>query len=115
MNISSEDIKNIKKTTLISNLKYYIATAVIAILTFILGFFAGSGTCPVTSSISSGYPFAGGLTAFGASASQKRTTKIAGIILVAAGFFIALKTSPIFGEAIKYNVFSKYRQGGNSH
>ncbi|MFH1127110.1 MAG: hypothetical protein ABIG84_01995 [archaeon] len=102
--VSEHDIKTIQKTHTLSNIKYYITAVIIATLAFILGFFAGQGTCPASPA---GYPFAGGLTALGASGSQKRTTKLAGLLLAAIGFFIALKTTPIFGQAIDYNVYSK--------
>lgn len=112
LNVSTQDIKSIQKTHRFSNLKYYIATAIIAILTFILGFFAGQGTCPASSvSPGAGYPFAGGLFTLGASGSKKRASKIAIILLSAIAFFIALKTFPVFGQAMDYDVYAKNKKG----
>ncbi len=104
LDVSGQDIKGNRKSHTLSKIKYYIATAIVGILTFILGFFAGRGTCSETVGFGGGYPFAGGLFALGG---QKRASKIAALMLVVVGFFVALKAVPIFGQAMDYNVYSK--------
>ena len=111
LDVSGQDIKGIRKSHTLSKLKYYIATAIVGILTFIIGFFAGRGSCPEISSASiispGGYPYAAGLFVPAAMSGKKRTTKIAMILLTMAGFFVALKIAPVFSQAIKYGVYRK--------
>ena len=109
LDVSAQDIKGVQKGYFVSKMKYYIATAIVGILTFIIGFFAGRGTCPETIGSSGGYPFAGGLFALGAPGSGKRASKIAGLMLVVVGFFVALKAVPIFGQAMDYGAYRKRR------
>ena len=51
LNVSSQDIENIRKKTSRSRIWYIIISAVIAILSFILGYFIGRSTVLYTPSL----------------------------------------------------------------
>ncbi|MEM5855116.1 MAG: hypothetical protein QW472_02225 [Candidatus Aenigmatarchaeota archaeon] len=105
LNITDEDIKNIKKAGLTNKILYWITTAIIAIISFIIGFFAGKVTCPSTGG--GGYPYAAGLVIPNTLISKKRNSKIAILLLSVIVFLVAIKLSPAFGQAIKYNVYKR--------
>ncbi len=113
LDVSGQDIKGIRKGHTLSKLKYYIATAIVGILTFVIGFFAGRGTCPEISSASfvspGGYPYSAGLFVPAVMNGKKRASKIAMLLLAGVGFFVALKIAPVFSDAIKYGVYRERR------
>ena len=106
LNVSNQEIKEIRKRnrrSLGNRILYIVISALIAAITFILGFFAGQGTCPSTG----GYPYTSALFAPAVITNQKRGSKIAVLLIAAAGFLLAFKMSPVFGQAIKYGVYEK--------
>ncbi len=111
LDVSGQDIKGIRKSHTLSKMKYYIATAIVGILTFVLGFFAGRGTCSEISSASivspGGYPYAAGLFVPAVMNGKKRASKIVILLLATVGFFVALKIAPVFSQAIKYGNYRK--------
>ncbi len=111
LDVSAQDIKGVQKSHTLSKMKYYIATAVIGILTFILGFFAGRGTCPEISSASivspGGYPYAAGLFVPAAMNGKKNLSKIAVMLISVIGFVAVIKAASVFGQAIEYGVYKK--------
>ncbi|RLG12693.1 MAG: hypothetical protein DRN71_05840, partial [Candidatus Nanohalarchaeota archaeon] len=109
LKVSGQDIKGIQKSHTLSKMKYYIATAVVGILTFVLGFFAGRGTCPEISSASivspGGYPYAAGLFVPAAMNGKKKTSKIAVMLISVIGFVVVVKMASVFGQAIDYGAY----------
>ena len=106
LNVSSQEIKDIRKKNrrnLGNRIQYIIISALIAVISFILGFFTGQGTCPFTGS----YPYTSALFAPAAITNQKRGSKIAVALIAATGFLLAFKMSPVFGQAIKYGVYEE--------
>jgi hypothetical protein len=102
LNISANEIKNIQKGYITSKILYPIITIIIAIITFILGYFIGHSTC------SSGdvYPYiSGAFSPLGIK--QGKKSKIATLLIAAIGILLAFKLSSVFGQAIKYNVYKK--------
>jgi len=102
LNISSYDIKSIKKWHMTSKILYPIIAAIIAIISFILGYFIGQSTC----SSCGGYPYLSGIFS-PVGLKQDKKSKIAIILIAAMGFLLAFKLSSVFGQAIKYNVYKK--------
>jgi uncharacterized membrane protein len=108
LNISDKDIKDIRKAGFTSKILYWIITAIIAIISFIIGFLVGRGTLiPSGGGPSGGYPFAGGLVIPSALSGKKRSSKIAILLTSATAFLIAIKVYPVFGQATLYNVYRK--------
>jgi hypothetical protein len=111
LNVSEEDINNIKKERIKGKFLYPLLGAVIACLSTVAGFFMGKAN-PICINLE-GYPFAiSGLTLAAAGVSKKRrfflVTVIATILLSVIGFIAAYKTAQrMFGYAIKYNVYRR--------
>jgi len=105
LGISEQDIGRLGKKGIVRNILYWIIGIIIAILSFIAGFFVGRGTCP--SAGSGGYPFATGMVIPSMLSGKKKNTKIAVLLISAIAFLVALKVPPIFGQAIKYNVYKR--------
>ena len=101
LNISANEIKIIQKGYVTSKILYPIITIIIAIITFILGYFIGHSTCS-----SGGYPYiSGAFSSLGLK--QDKKSKIATLLIAAIGILLAFKLSSVFGQAIKYNVYKK--------
>jgi hypothetical protein len=107
LNVSEKDIKNIKKAGFLNKIWYWIIAVLIAIITFIIGFFVGKANCPAsTGGLPPGYPYASAIIALPALYSKKKSSKIFLLLVSTLAFLIALKT-PVFGQAILYNVYKK--------
>jgi hypothetical protein len=131
LDLTDRDIRDIRNAGYTSRMLHWIITPLIAVLSFITGFFLGEGTCPPVGSVSSttttsiatststtivdttttiggGYPFAVGLVIPAALAAKKsKGSKIAVLLISTITFLIAIKTYPVFGQAIDYNVYKK--------
>ena len=105
LDITERDIKDIGKAGIASKILYWIITAIIAIITFIIGFFIGQGNC--STSDNGGYPFAIGSMIPGVLAGKRRSSKIAILLFSMVAFLVAIKAYPAFGQAIKYNVYRR--------
>lgn len=105
LGVSEKDIRDMGKKGIARNILYWIIGIVVAILSFMVGFFVGKGTCPVESS--GGYPFAAGIVIPSMLSNKKKSTKIAVLLMSAIAFLVALKAAPVFGQAIKYNVYKR--------
>ncbi len=103
LDVSEKDIKDLGKTDFKSRILYWIITAAIAILSFILGFFAGKGSCPPAGG---GYPFSMGLVPVAFSGKGKNF-KISVLLVSVIAFLVALNAVPVFGQAIDYNVYGR--------
>jgi hypothetical protein len=129
LDITDKDIRNIGKVGFTTKIVYWIVTAIIAVISYIIGFFVGKGTCPSTGVVTTttsiatttttiatttstttttiGYPYAAGLMIPSILAVKKRSSKIAILLVSAVAFLIAIKIYPIFGQAIMYNVYKR--------
>lgn len=105
MGVTEKDIRDMGKRGFTGRIRYWIIAAIIAIISFILGFFIGQSTCPPTGG-GGGYPFSAVLTPV-ALAGEKRSSRIAVLLMSATAFLIAIKAAPVFGQAIEYNVYSR--------
>ena len=105
LNVSSQEIKDIRKRNLRNRILYIITSALIAVIAFILGFFAGRLSCPTGGG--GGYPFSSALFAPAVITDQKPNSKskIAILLMGGIGFLLAFKMSPVFGQAIDYGVY----------
>jgi len=105
LNVSGQDIKNIKDTKIkekLSLITHPIITIILSIVTFILGISLGGGCTNCA-----GYPYAGG---FGPLLASKKGTKslIATLLLPIITFFVGyLVGQTFFGYAILYNVYKR--------
>ena len=111
LDLTAEQIRTIRKAGVLNKLWYWVIGAAVAILTFIIGFFVGSGSCPVCengggSGLPSGYPYAV-MVLPGMMKGKKARSKIAILLVSALAFLVAMKASAVFGQAIKYNVYKK--------
>ena len=105
LNVLNKDIKSISKKGIARNILYWIIGVLVAILSFILGFFVGKTKCP--SLYSAGYPFAMALAIPSVLNNKKKSNKIVALLISAMIFLVALKSVPAFGEAILYNVYKR--------
>lgn len=105
LGVSEEDIKGFRKRGIARNILYWIIGIIVAILSFVVGFLVGKGTCRVESG--GGYPFAAGIVIPGMLSSKKKSTKIAALLISVIAFLVALKAAPVFGQSIKYNVYKR--------
>lgn len=105
LDISEQDIRGLRKKGIARYILYWIIGIIVAILSFLVGFFIGRGTCPSVSG--GGYPFAAGIVIPSMISSKKKSTKIAVLLISAVAFLVALKGMPVFGQAIKYNVYRR--------
>ncbi len=64
-------------------------------------------TTITTTTTSAGYPFAASLVPLASIISKKKRSRIKTLLISAAAFLLLLKATPVFGEAIKYNVYRK--------
>jgi hypothetical protein len=103
LGVNEKDIIQIKKKNgFVNKLIYWIISAIIAIISFILGYFVGKSSC--LNHISAGYPFASGLV-ISSALKEKGKPKIMLLLLSTLAFLFAIKAHPVFGQAIKYNVY----------
>jgi hypothetical protein len=131
LDLTDRDIRDIRNAGYTNRMLHWIITPLITVLSFITGFFLGKGACPPVESASSttttpiatststtildtattiggGYPFAVGLVIPVALAAKKsKGSKIAVLLISTITFLIAIKSYPVFGEAIKYNVYNR--------
>ena len=108
LNVSAQEIKGVQRGYFVSKMKYYIATGIVGILTFVLGFFAGRGTCPETDiGLGGGYPYAAGLFVPAAMSGKKNLSKIVVTLISVIGFVTVVKAASVFGQAIEYGVYKK--------
>jgi hypothetical protein len=108
LDVTEGDLEDIKKAGSTGRIIYWVITAIIALISLILGFFVGRGACPSTGDGSyGGYPFAMGLVIPAAVAGKSKSSKIAVLLISTITFLIAIKSYPVFGEAIKYNVYNR--------
>jgi len=105
LGVSEKDIRGMGKKGIARNILYWIIGIIVAILSFVAGFFVGKGTCPVEGG--GGYPFAAGVVIPGMLSGKKKSIKIAVLLISAIAFLVALKAAPVFGQAIKYNVYKR--------
>lgn len=115
LNVTEKDIRGMGRKGIARNVINWIIAAIIAILAFVLGFFAGRGGCPAdvvttttttTTTTLAGYPFAAALAVPFLLPVKKRGRFVA-LLISAIVFLVALKSTPVFGQAVLYNVFSK--------
>ncbi len=102
LDVTPEDISGMKRFGLKNRLIYWIITAAITILSFILGFFLGKGSCPPAGG---GYPFSMALTPV--VFPGKNRSKAVVLLVSAVAFLVALNAVPVFGQAVLYDVFSR--------
>ncbi len=100
LDVTQEDISGMKRAGLKSRVRYWVVSAAIAILSFILGFFLGKGSCPPAGG---GYPFYMGLVP--AALPGKNLNKIAVLLVSVIVFLVALNVVPVFGQSVKYGVY----------
>ncbi len=97
--VSEKDIKNIKKDNISRKIIYWIIGILIAIICLIIGLI-------IYLSDSSSYPY-GIITTPIAVQTKTKKSRIAALLIVFLTFLIAIKATPVFGEAPDYDVFSK--------
>jgi len=129
LNITDKDIRNIGRTGFTTKILYWIMTTIIALVSYIVGFFVGKGTCPsggvtttipttttsivtttttiATTTTTVGYPYAASLLIPSILTVKKRSSKIAILFLSTIAFLITIKACPVFGQAIMYNVYKR--------
>ncbi len=105
LGVEERDIKRMGRRGSVNKLIYWILGIIIAIVSFIAGYLIGKRACPATSP--HGYPFAVVGLAIPAALKEKRRSKTAILILSILVFLLAIKSQPIFGQAIEYNVYSR--------
>ncbi len=104
LDVTGRDIRGMGKAGFIGRLLPWIITAIIALLSLILGFFVGRGTCPPAGG---GYPYSAALIPV-ALTDRKKNSRMAILLISAIAFLMALNTTPVFGQAIKYNVYRRH-------
>ncbi len=104
LNISKADIQRIQKANTKNNFLYWVLSAIIALLSLILGFFVGKGTC--SSAGGGGYPFSMGLVPVALTGKEKNS-KVVVLLVSVIAFLVALNAVPVFGQAIEYNVYKR--------
>ena len=103
LGVTEKDIRKLRRKGISRNLLYWIIGILVAILSFLAGFFIGRGTCPPAGG--GGYPFAAAVIP--GIASGKKKSRVAILLISAIAFLLALKGTPVFGQAIKYNVYKR--------
>jgi len=103
LNITESDIRDLGRAGLTNKILYWIITVIIAIITFVIGFFMGQSTC---TSPGGGYPYAGSVIP-SLLANKKKSSRVAILLFSAIAFLIAMRAYPAFGQAIKYNVYRR--------
>lgn len=103
LDVSRKDIKDIREICVIKKIFHWILGVLIGLLSLFIGYRYGRSAC---SGLPPGYPYAV-LALPGMMKGKKARSKIAILLVSALAFFVAIKASPVFGEAIKYNVYKK--------
>lgn len=99
LDVSQQDVNNIKRKARIYKIIYWVFNAIIAIITFIAGFMIGSEM----GSVSTGYPYAGGLLAPTVLGSKSRSRMVI-FFSVLIGILIALKVKSLSAYEPEYTV-----------
>lgn len=135
LDVTEGDIRCMGRRGVAGRFVAWIVAPIIAVLVFVLGFFAGRVTCPVADMVTSttstlipvtttittttsilsttttwsGYPYAA--MALPVVLAEEKRSRVAVFLASAIVFLLAFKANPVFGQAIRYGVFSNYIRG----
>ncbi len=105
LDVTAEDTKHVCECcTPLKKCWYWIIGAAIAVIAFLVWLFTRGGSIPDGGE---GYPYAAAVILPQALHGKSKKSKAAILLGSALVFLIALKAAPVFGQAIKYNVYNK--------
>lgn len=120
LQVKGKDIRAIRKKAFTNKIWYWVAGAGIVIVTFGIAYLVGKGsvTCPECicpdspptnggGELPEGYPYSAAVMLPTMLRGRKTSSKIAILLGSALTFFLAIKASSVFGQAILYNVYKR--------